>query len=144
MREEEDHRYDDMIGLPHHVSGKRPRMSMAGRAAQFSPFAALTGYDAAIREAARLTDRKIELSEDSRAALDRKQQFLRENLAQCPAVEVTYFVPDSRKEGGAYVTAAGRVKKLDEHRRRMIFTDGTEIPLDEITALTGALFYGME
>ena len=102
-------KYDDIINLPHHVSATRPRMSMIDRAAQFSPFAALTGYDAAIKETGRLTDRRIELTEDSRAAMDRKQQLLVENLADHPEVSVTYFVPDERKAGGAYITVTGRV-----------------------------------
>ena len=96
--------YNDIIDLPHHISTTRPRMSMLDRAAQFSPFAALTGYDAAIKETGRLTGQRIELTEECRAVLDRKQQVLLENLAEHPEVSVTYFVPDERKSGGAYVT----------------------------------------
>ena len=107
--------YNDIIDLPHHISTTRPRMSMLDRAAQFSPFAALTGYDAAIKETGRLTGQRIELTEECRAVLDRKQQVLLENLAEHPEVSVTYFVPDERKSGGAYVTVAGRVKKVDEY-----------------------------
>lgn len=133
-------KYDDIINLPHHTSPKRPRMSMIDRAAQFSPFAALTGYDAAIKETGRLTDQRIELTEDSRAVLDRKQQLLVDNLANHPEVSVTYFVPDERKVGGAYVTVTGRVKKVDDYQRLLILTDGTKIPLDEILDMESGLF----
>lgn len=139
-----NHEYDDIIDLPHHVSATRSRMSMIDRAAQFSPFAALTGYDAAIKETGRLTDERIELSEESRAALDRKQQFLMDNLADCPEVSVTYFVPDERKSGGAYVTITSQVKKVDEFERLLILTDGTKIPLDEIQDLAGEIFRVLE
>lgn len=144
MSDKYDHQYDDIINLPHHVSAARPKMSMINRAAQFSPFAALTGYDAAIRETGRLTDRRIELSEDSRADLDRKQQLLLDNLADQPEVSVTYFIPDERKAGGAYVTITGSVKKLDDFQRIMVLTDGTMIPLDEILELESDLFRRLE
>ncbi len=127
--------YEDIIRLPHPVSSKRPQMPVEDRAAQFSPFAALTGYDAAIRETGRLTDSRIELSEDERAALDQKQQLLLEHLAERPKVAVTYFVPDERKNGGCYVTARGRVKRVDEPQRSLVLTDGSGIPLDEIAEL---------
>ena len=140
MTNENNHQYDDIIDLPHHVSATRPRMSMIDRAAQFSPFAALTGYDAAIKETGRLTDERIELSEESRIVLDRKQQLLLDNLADRPEVSVTYFVPDERKSGGAYVTVTGQVKKVDEFERLLILTDGTKIPLDEILDMEGELF----
>ncbi len=139
-----NHQYDDIINLPHYVSPTRPRMSMIDRAAQFSPFAALTGYDAAIKETGRLTDQRIELSEDSRAALDRKQQLLMDNLADRPEVSLTYFVPDERKSGGAYVTVTGQVKKVDDYQRLLLLTDGTKIPLDDILDLESELFHGLE
>ena len=140
MTNTNNHQYDDIIDLPHHVSATRPRMSMIDRAAQFSPFAALTGYDAAIKETGRLTDERIDLSEESRAALDRKQQLLLDNLADRPEVSVTYFVPDERKAGGAYVTVTGRVKKVDDYQRLLLLTDGTKIPLDEILDMESELF----
>ena len=140
MANANNHQYDDIIDLPHHVSATRPRMSMIDRAAQFSPFAALTGYDAAIKETGRLTDRRIELTEDSRATLDRKQQLLLDNLADHPEVSVTYFVPDERKAGGAYITVTGNVKKVDDYQRLLILTDGTKIPLDEILDMESELF----
>ena len=139
-----DHQYDDIINLPHHVSATRPQMSMINRAAQFSPFAALTGYDAAIKETGRLTDCRIELSEDARADLDRKQRLLSDSLAEYPEVSVTYFIPDERKSGGAYITVTGSVKKLDDFQRIMVLTDGTIIPVDEIVELESDLFRGLE
>ena len=136
--------YNDIINLPNHVSPTRPRMSMIDRAAQFSPFAALTGYDAAIKETGRLTDERIELSEESRAALDRKQQFLLEHISDHPEISVTYFVHDERKSGGAYVTVTGQVKRVDEYERQLILVDGVKIPLDEILELESALFKNLE
>lgn len=134
------HPYNDIMHLPHHVSTTRARMPGIDRAAQFAPFAALTGYDTVIQETGRLTDRRIELSEDSLASLDRKQQFLAEHLADHPAVSVTYFIPDRRKSGGAYVTVTGRVKKLDNYQRLLLLHDGTQIPFDDILELESPLF----
>ena len=130
--DEKDHDYDDIINLPHHVSSKRPQMSMLDRAAQFSPFAALTGYGDAIQETGRLTDEKINLSEEEKEALDRKQQILLERLDERPALTVIYFVPDEKKSGGAYVTKSGNLKKIDEVERMMTLTDGTKISLDDV------------
>lgn len=134
------HQYDDIIGLPHPVSATHPRMTMNERAAQFSPFAALTGYDAAIQETARLTSEKIEPDEDSKAALDTKQQLLLDRIGEQPEVTVTYFLPDERKHGGVYVTVTGNVKKIDAYERSMIMTDGTIIPLDDILEMESELF----
>ena len=132
--------YNDIIDLPHHVSATRPRMSMIDRAAQFSPFAALTGYDAAIKETGRLTDARIELSEESRAILDRKQQLLLSNLSNSPEISVTYFVPDERKAGGSYATVTGKVKRVDEYLRLLILFNGEKIYLDDILDLDGSVF----
>lgn len=125
-------RYDDIIHLPHHVSATRKRMPLADRAAQFSPFAALTGHDAAIRETARLTDTFIELDVDGKALLNEKLQLLARVQHKQPLVTVTYFVPDGRKNGGAYVVAAEVLKKLDVHGQAMILMDGTVIGFDRI------------
>ncbi len=132
--------YDDIINLPHHVSKTRPQMSMWDRAAQFSPFAALTGYDAAIKETGRLTDEKIDLGEEEKEVLDRKLRFLMKKLSERPALTVTYFVPDEKKSGGAYVTKMGRLKKIDGLSRRIQLTDGTKIPLDDILEIESELF----
>lgn len=106
---------------------------MSDRAAQFSPFAALTGYGDAIDETARLTDARIELSEEERAELDYKQQYLA--TLDAPTVTVTYFVPDERKTGGAYVTHTGTLKRIDELERMMVFADGARVSLDEVIAI---------
>jgi hypothetical protein len=132
--------YDDIINLPHHVSATRPQMSMIDRAAQFSPFAALTGYDAAIKETGRLTDEKIELDEDTRTALDIKQAYLIEMIDEQPEISVTYFLPDTRKSGGAYVTVTGNLKRFDEYERLMILTNGKKIPMDDIANIESDLF----
>lgn len=135
--------YADMLNLPYPFPTARPRMSMAERAAQFSPFAALSGYGAAVRETARQTDAKIALSEDEKALLDRRLQILLAALADKPAVSVTYFRPDGQKGGGAYLTASGTVKKLDNLRRLLLFDDGAAIPLADIVAIEGELFAGL-
>ena len=127
-----NNRYDEIINLPHHVSKTRPQMPMSDRAAQFAPFAALTGYDSAIKETGRLTDERIELDEEALAALDRKYQLLMDALDDAPEVTIIYFQPDERKAGGQYVSATGTVKKVDTFGRRILLQDGTRIPLDSI------------
>jgi len=132
--------YDDIINLPHHVSATRPQMSMIDRAAQFSPFAALTGYDAAIKETGRLTDEKIEIDEDTKASLDMKQAYLIEIIDEQPEISVTYFLPDTKKSGGAYVTETGNLKRFDEYERLLILTNGKKIPMDDIANIESDLF----
>ena len=132
--------YDDIINLPRHISVRHPPMAALDRAAQFSPFAALTGYDAAIKETARLTDERIELDECAVNALSDRLQIIAARIAEQPEVAITYFQPDRMKRGGAYVTAAGPVKKIEEYERIAIMADGTMIPLDEIVGIEGALF----
>ncbi len=124
--------YDDIINLPHHVSQKHPRMSMLNRAAQFSPFAALTGYDAAIRESARLTERKIELGEDAKEELSEKLRYLRNIEAEHPIVTLIYFIPDARKDGGEYTSLTAQMKRIDEFSRMVLLMDGRSIPIDDI------------
>ena len=128
----ETHRYDDIIQLSRPVSKKRSPMSNFDRAAQFSPFAALTGYDAVIAETGRLTDTRIELDEGGKALLDEKLQTIREHLAQQPKVKLTVFCPDSRKSGGAYETITGNVKKIDTVARILVLTGGEVISIDRI------------
>ena len=137
---EDKHRYDDLLDLPHHQSTEREHMSLHDRAAQFSPFAALTGYAGVIRETARLTDRKIELDETMLTALNERYQLLLSVLDAEPEVEITYFVPDERKSGGVYRTVSGVVKKADEFARRLTLTDGTVIPMEDVLMLDGAIF----
>lgn len=136
--------YDDIINLPHHVSKIRPQMSMLDRAAQFSPFAALTGYDAAIKETGRLTDERIELDEEALTALDRKYQLLINALDDAPEVTITYFQPDERKDGGKYITATGAVKKVDDFERLITMQDGAKIPMDDVLSIDGELFSSLE
>ena len=124
-------KYKDMLHLPHPVSATHPRMSLQNRAAQFSPFAALTGYDDALRERARLTDRFIELDEDRKQELDRQLYYIHEHLAQKPPVKITYFVPDFQKDGGSYRTLEGYIQKIDETAMK-IFMNDTEIPINKI------------
>lgn len=135
-------KYDDLLHLPHPVSRRHPPMSAMDRAAQFSPFSALTGYEAVIQEAGRLTDSRAELTEYSRDVLDQKQRLLLEAAPAHPEITVTYFVPDSRKQGGTYGTLRGNLKKIDLCRRAMVMLDGTEIPLDDIVDIQSDLFTG--
>ena len=132
-----------MIDLPHPTSKKHPRMSIRDRAAIFSPFAALSGHGAAIAETARLTDPRMELDEDTKAELDRRQAMLLEHIEEQPEVTVTWFQPDERKEGGAYLTVTGRLKKLDKIRRVLVLTDGTKILLANVVELESEYFQGL-
>lgn len=132
-------RYDDIINLPHHVSATRAHMPMRDRAAQFAPFAALVGHDAAIRESARLTDCRIELGDSSVEALNAKLQVVQENIAVCPEITVVFFSPDEAKSGGKYVSVTGRVKDIDEYRRLLIMQDGKKIAVSDICDLSGGL-----
>ena len=128
-------KYDEIMGLPHHVSKTRPQMPMSDRAAQFAPFAALTG---------RLTDERIELDEGALTALNMRYQLLMDALDEEPEVEITYFKPDERKAGGAYVTATGAVIKVDDFERLITMQDGTKIPMDDILSIDGELFLSLE
>ena len=129
------HDYDDIINLPHHVSTRHPQMSMYDRAAQFSPFAALTGHDAAIKETERLTEDWVELDEDSKELLDEKLQMIREHLDEKPEVTFTYFEPDERKQGGAYRTITGKVIKIDEYEHRILLEDGTVLIMEHLFSI---------
>ena len=137
-------KYNEIMGLPHHVSKTRPQMPMSDRAAQFAPFAALTGYDAAIKETGRLTDERIELDVEALSALDMKYQLLMEALDEAPEVTITYFQPDERKAGGKYVSAVGAVKKIDDFERRIAMQDGAKIPMDDVLSIEGELFSVLE
>lgn len=135
--------YDDIISLPHPTSTKHPRMPLSDRAAQFSPFAALSGHGAAIVETARLTDRRIELDEDTRAELDLKQQILADKIAERPEISVVWFCPDKKKDGGQYVTTVGQLKKVDDIERVLRLADGTTIPLDDVLELRSDCLRGI-
>ena len=124
--------YDDILHLPHPTSKRHPRMPIADRAAQFSPFAALTGHGTAIEETARVTDRRIELDEDAKEQLDQTLQLLLERIDEQPEITVTWFSPDKKKAGGQYHTATGKLKRIDTQESRLILTDGTQIPLEDL------------
>ena len=125
-------KYDDIINLPHHISKKHPRLSIEQRAAQFAPFAALTGYGDAIKETTRLTEDRIELNEEEKENLDKKLQELKSKISTNPQVTITYFVPDIKKSGGEYITKIGNLKKIDEYKKILILEDKTIIHLKEI------------
>ena len=135
-----DDKYNDIINLPHYQSEKRPHMSIHDRAAQFSPFAALTGHDEAIKETARLTDKKTELGETTKIILDEKFKFIMEHIYDQPEITVTYFIPDSLKSGGMYVDYTGCVKKYDYLNRILCFADNTEIKVDDIIEIESSIF----
>lgn len=128
-------KYSEIINLPHKQSVKRPHMSMLARAAQFAPFAALTGYDDAIEETGRLTDERTELSEEALAALNAKFQILADELDAKREVDFTYFVPDETKAGGAYVTRQGVVKRIDSNEGVIVLRDGQKIPMGDVIAI---------
>ena len=133
-------KYDDIINLERPVSLKHPRMPVSDRAAQFAPFAALTGYDDAIDETGRYTDNMAELSEDAKELLDRKQLFLGHIIEKKPEITVTYFVPDSKKSGGEYKQISGKLKAIDEYKRELVFTSGMHISVDMIRNIDGEVF----
>lgn len=128
--------YEDIIHLPHHVSTRHTPMSAIDRAAQFSPFAALTGYEAMIEETGRLTDTQIELDEGGKAMVNEKLQRIAESIDAQPRITVTWFRPDERKSGGAYVNTTGCVKKIDLYERLLLMMDGIQIPISRIYHIT--------
>ena len=132
--------YNDLVNLPHHVSASRQPMSSADRAAQFAPFAALTGYEDAVAEAGRITGTHIELDEQQQVELNRRFNLLMTNITRLPEVEVEYFVPDMLKSGGEYVVYRGVIKKVSISDKRIIFQDDTVIQLNMVVALNGKIF----
>ena len=132
MNDADVHKYDDIINLPHHVSSTRPHMSIEERAAQFSPFAALTGHEDAIKETARQTEREIILDENELEILDEKLKAILSDKSDNKNIKVVYYVPDENKNGGKYVECSGRVKKMDEYRHVLVMEDGTEINVGRI------------
>lgn len=135
MKLKQTHNYDDILHLPHPVSKKHPPMSLSSRAAQFSPFAALTGHGAAIQETARLTDDFAEPSEDQKAHLDEQLQLIEEHLFCLPEIEAVCFDPDGKKDGGAYVVVRGQVKKIDKYQHRLLLLDGSAVAMERIIEL---------
>ncbi len=137
-------KYDEIANLPHHVSETRPQMPMSDRAAQFAPFAVLTGYDSAIRETGRLTDERIELDEEALTALNLRYQLLMDALGKEPEVEITFFKPDERKSGGEYVTVIGAVKNVDDFERLITMQDGMKIPMNDVLSIDGEIYSMLE
>ena len=133
-------KYNDIINLPHHVSPDRRQMSMIDRAAQFSPFAALTGHSEAIDEVARFTENAPFLDENTKDILNEKLQLIADSLSNEPVISITYFKPDSKKSGGAYIIKNGTVKSIDSFNRELHFADNTHIPIDSIIEIDGRMF----
>ena len=132
--------YDDIIALPRHRSLRRKPMPRIGRAAQFAPFAALTGYDDAVQETARLTEREKITDEDQLTLMDERLHALLEVIRDQPEITITYFEPDGKKSGGAYLNATGRIRRVDEINRQIILTDRTAIAMDRICEIDCSLF----
>ena len=130
-----NHAYDDIIRLPHPTSRKHPRMSMEERAAQFAPFAALTGFGGVIRETGRLTDKQVELGESDQVELERVLTFLDSQEEEHPMIKVTYFLPDTYKEGGTYVTVTGHLKRIDQVEGALPLWEGVRVPIQDIRSV---------
>lgn len=135
-----NHKYDDIINLEHHVSKKHKQMSLENRSAQFAPFAALTGFEELVKETARQTDVRIEIDEELKNILDEKIGIIQKQIRDNPEITVTYFVPDCQKDGGKYQTKTEKVKKIDQYNKIIILIDGTVIPIREIVDIGGDIF----
>ena len=132
---DDNHKYDDIIDMPHHVSSTHPHMSDMDRAAQFSPFAALTGYDDAVKETARLTEQRIELDEYEKEKIDSQLQYIKSTLQESQEIVITHFEKDALKDGGSYVMSDGHVKKIDEYENLIIMDDGEKINIYDIVKI---------
>lgn len=135
--------YNDIIHLPNHRSRTRPHMPLIDRAAQFSPFAALSGHGEAIEETARLTEEKVLLTEEAKALLNVRLLLAAEQLAGRPRLSITYFVPDPKKSGGAYLTETGIIKKIDHYKHVILMENEVVIPLEDIVSIEGGIFEAM-
>ena len=138
--------YEDIINLERPISKKHGKMSIGDRAAQFAPFAALTGFGAVIKETARLTDSKIELDEEEKQILNQKLQIIKSKLTEMSFITLTYFEKDLLKEGGKYINLTGNIKKIDEYNQEIVMTDGTKIRIEDIIEInfvpTGTVLFG--
>lgn len=132
--------YEDIINLPPHISAKHPQPTMEERAARFSPFAAITGYEEMVLEEARVTEKRIELSDDTKQRLNEKLTMISDFIDDRPTLKFTYFVPDKKKDGGAYIDIIGIVKRMDEYEKQVILTNGTIISINDIYDIDGDLF----
>lgn len=137
-------KYDDIIKLPHQVSKRHPQMSIMARSAQFAPFAALSGYDEAVKETARLTDKRLEIDDGLKSILNNKLQYILENININPEIIFTYFVYDRKKTGGKYIEKIGIVKKIDLIEKYILLTDKSKIPIEEIIDINGEIFKDLE
>ena len=133
------HKYDHIKNLPHHVSKKHPQLSRDSYAAQFSPFAALTGYEEIVAETARVTNEKMELDDDTKLRISNRLNVVFDHLDEEPVISITYFQPDKKKAGGEYVTVTGTVKTFDEIDRFILMTDGKKIPADDLFDVRGEI-----
>lgn len=140
----DNYKYDDIINLPHHISKKHPRMSSHDRAAQFSPFAALTGHSESIAETARITDKKIELCDEEKSIISEKLRYISQMKDEMPVVRLEYFVPDERKDGGAYHIRECKVKKIDDFNKCVVLDDGKYILIENIVNLDGDIFNSLQ
>ena len=135
--------YEDIVNLPPHISKKHPQPSMMDRAARFAPFAAITGYEEMVLEEARVTEERMDLDEETLSLLNEKLNMIQEFLDEEPEIKITYFEPDKKKAGGAYVSITGVVKRIDEYEHLVIMTDGKKIRIDDIFGLESDLFYSL-
>lgn len=136
----EEHKYDDIIKLEHHISKTHKQMSIEERSAQFAPFAALVGYEDEVKETERITERMIEITEDIRSILDEKIHLIQNKIVEQPEVTITYFIADSNKQGGKYQTINGKVKKIDDYKKRIILTNNTDILIKDIIEISSNIF----
>jgi len=132
--------YEDILHLPPHMSKKHPQPTLSERAARFAPFAAIVGYEEMVMEEARETADRIELDESALADLNERLNMIRDALETEPQIRITYFEPDKRKSGGAYITVTGIIKRIDEYERLILMTDGKKIPIDLLYGLESPLF----
>ncbi len=136
----DEHKYDDIINLEHHVSKTHKQMSIEERSAQFAPFAALVGYEDEVKETERITERMIEITEEIRSILDEKIHLIQNKIAEQPEVTITYFIADSKKQGGKYQTINGIIKKIDNYEKKLILTSNTEIFIKDIIEISSNIF----
>ena len=135
--------YEDIVNLPPHISKKHPQPTMMDRAARFAPFAAITGYEEMVLEEARVTEERIDLDEGALSLLNEKLSMIQEFLDEEPKIKITYFEPDKKKSGGAYIDIIGTVKRIDEYECLVIMTDGKKIRIEDIYSLESDLFYSL-
>lgn len=135
--------YEDIVNLPRHISKVHPQATMADRAARFSPFAAISGYEDMVKEVARVTEERIDITDATKELLNEKMNMIIEFLDEQPEVTITYFEPDKKKDGGAYVSITGTVKRIDEYERIVLMSNDKKIRIDEIYAIESDLFYSL-